>query len=180
MNAENKPGGGHMLVARLCCCLGLLLLAEQSLTYYPMMPPLVASHFAISGAANAFMPKALFFGFMWVVYGIVFTYALLGTRLFPKRVKIIADKEFWLAPDRREETLAVYQKHVAWEGALALGFLYLVVGSVVDANLHGGGTLDVRTFLPVLVAFISLILLLRLRLRAAFARRRRGIESVQG
>ena len=140
------------------CAVGLAVLGWQSHRYYAAMPPWVASHFALSGQADGFLPKGVFFELMWVIYVIVFAYALFGTRLGLRPARFVPEPSYWLAPERRDQTLRWCQAHAAWEGVMTFIFLYAVVEFVADANLAKGGTLAVRPFLAVLFAFIAAIL----------------------
>jgi hypothetical protein len=73
------------------------------------LPNLVASHFGAEGAANGFMPRSFYIGFMLVVIIglpallVVVTWFALGSS--SARINL-PNRDYWLAPERRTETLA--------------------------------------------------------------------------
>ncbi|MBI3554494.1 MAG: hypothetical protein HY077_18510 [Elusimicrobia bacterium] len=159
-----------MTLPAILCATGMLLLGWQTFHFYPLFPAHIASHFALSGKPNAEMPKAVFFGFMWGIYLIVFLYSLFATKVFPERdAKRLPDSDYWLAPERREQTVGAVQTHLAWEGAFTMVFLYLMLEFVADANLRTG-RLDVRSFTAILVGFIVLVLGSRWNFKRGFKR----------
>jgi hypothetical protein len=64
-------------------------------------------------------------------------------------------KDFWLSPDRREDTLAYIRVWTAWLGCALLAFLLFVMELVFRANLHGPPQLNMAAFVPALLAFVA-------------------------
>ncbi len=101
------------------------------------LPALVASHFGGGGAANGFMPRGPYIGFMLVV--VVLVPALVG--LLPSRafraegVRInLPNAAYWLAPERRDATIASLSSQMRRFATLLLGFLCYAHGLVIQAN----------------------------------------------
>lgn len=117
---------------------------------YRAFPDVVASHFALNGAANGLMTKPVFFGFFAVIGLIVLVYALFPARLLPARAA-------------RAPSVEAFERHCAVEGLWTMIFLTILVELLADANLRRGGSLDNAAFIPVLFGFIALILGLRWR-----------------
>jgi hypothetical protein len=101
------------------------------------MPSLVASHFGASGAANGFMPRAFYIGFM-----IAFVIGLPALLVFvswhtigSSKARInLPNRAYWLALERRAETIAFLRVGILWFGVLLVAFLCYVHWLVVLAN----------------------------------------------
>src|SRR2546425_908938 len=89
-----------------------VLLAAIGLLYfsflYPQLPDPMASHFNASGAATAWMPKSGFFMLIAVVTLAasvpVFLVPMSMAKLPNDKINL-PNKEYWLAPERRIETM---------------------------------------------------------------------------
>ena len=108
--------------------------------YYPQLPESLASHFDVSGKADNWSGKDVFF----LVYaGIVALMALLflGTRfLMPKlpgTLVSLPNKEYWLAPERKEETYSYLSTQLTWFGCASLAFLIGCMHLCIEANVTG-------------------------------------------
>ncbi len=100
------------------------------------MPPTVASHFAAGGAANGFMPREVYVKFMlWLVVGLpLLMSVLMGiTGRIPVRYINLPNRDYWLAPERVDETLAYLRGQGGTMGVLLCGFLCFVHW-LVEAN----------------------------------------------
>lgn len=101
------------------------------------LPDVVASHFIAGGAANGFMARREYVGFMLslVLAVPVLIYALgwLGGRI-PARLVNLPNKQYWFAPERRAATLASLGKFGVWAGYATLALLCAVHWLVVQAN----------------------------------------------
>ena len=139
------------------------------------LPPVVASHFGLGGAANGFSGKdayrALMLATVLGVPGLIASSGLL-VRLFPPRLINLPNKQYWLAPERFEASLeSLTSLFIALAAALAV-FLGYVHWLVVRANAVQPPHFDEAALfagLAVLGAFIAawLILLYRRFGRAA-------------
>lgn len=123
------------------------------------LPERVASHFDAAGMPNGWMPRE---GFLALQAGILALMVLLFVLLprtiawLPVGFVNLPHREHWLAPERREETMATIE---LWMGALGL----LVVVSIaifeelaVQANLPGGpGRLSMLPFWLTLFAVLA-------------------------
>jgi len=124
---------------------------------YPLLPDVMASHFGPSGAPNGWMPKSMFF----LVYA--FTVALGVVVVFvPARAVAKApvssinlpNKEYWLAPERRAETVAFFERSFAWFGSILLLLVTMVLDFACTANFQTPPVLPVRTVIPCIVLFV--------------------------
>jgi uncharacterized membrane protein len=103
------------------------------------LPPVVASHFTAGGAANAFMPRATYLRFtVALLVGlpllIVFFSSL--TTILPARFINLPSREYWLAPERKADTLAYLRQHGTRFGIILAIFICFVHWLVVQANAH--------------------------------------------
>jgi uncharacterized membrane protein len=141
--------------------LGLLGLAFLRFAQrYAHLPSVVASHFGAGGRPNGWMNKQDFLWMSLVMVGVAtivgFIAPLLVERLPPSLINL-PNKEYWLAPERRAETLATFGKWMEWFGSGLIGFFTYVYELVFDANIEHRG-LSEGPFLIGLVLFMGFAL----------------------
>ena len=125
------------------------------------LPSVVASHFAGSGTANGFMPhRAYLILMLTLVVGlpsllIVLTWWSLGSS--NARINL-PNKDYWLAPERKTETVSYLRAGVLWFGTLLLAFLCYAHWLVVLANSHQPAKLENYWFIGGLVIFFATLL----------------------
>lgn len=128
MSRRQIPRPFLLLIA---CAAAFLWLTSQSL------PEVVGSHFDASGAADGFMPRRLYVGFMLVVV-VVLPLLLVIVQSFvlgsPGARINLPNREYWLAPERRTETLDFLRQHLAHFGSMLVVFLCYAHWLVVRAN----------------------------------------------
>ncbi|HEY7680451.1 MAG TPA: DUF1648 domain-containing protein [Terriglobia bacterium] len=138
----------------------LAAIALQSLYYYPQLPDTVASHFGGAGQPNGWSYKAVFF---WTYLGMVFLMVLVFyglpvvCRKFPSASLNVPHKEYYLAPERRAETLAAFTPRLHWMGNATVGFQLGVFQLAIEANLPGQRGLPLTSFLVLLGAFLAFV-----------------------
>jgi hypothetical protein len=121
------------------------------------LPALVASHFGASGAVNAFMPRDYYVRFF-----LVFTILVPLVVVFVPRIAVgtpgarinIPNREYWLAPQRRAETVEFLQDQFTRFGLTLLVFLCYVHWLVLRANQNTPPNLPAGLFWGGLVAFL--------------------------
>ncbi len=121
---------------KLCLALAVLALA-QAAYYYPRLPDPVASHFDGAGQPNAWSSPGGFFAVMaGVVMLNLLVFVVLAHFIAAGRLGLrLPNREHWLAPARREQTLAVLANFLGWFGVASLLLAVVVVQMVVEANL---------------------------------------------
>jgi hypothetical protein len=122
------------------------------------LPERVASHFGGDGYADGYMTRdgyRQFMLFFVVVFPLVLT-GLIGwlPRRFPRAINI-PNRDYWLAPSRREESLAFLARHALWFGCMLVVFLAGVHWLVVRANTVNPPRLANGPFLAMLVVFLA-------------------------
>jgi uncharacterized membrane protein len=154
-----------------------VLLAAAGLIYfsllYPQLPDPMASHFNASGAATAWMPKSGFF--MLIV--IVTLASAVPVFLVPRSMAKLSNdkinlpnKEYWLAPERRSETMQYLGIQMGWFGCALLALLLCGLYNAVAANFRPDHHFDSGSFYVVLGAFLAFIIVWLVRLLSYFAR----------
>lgn len=129
----------------------------QGFYAFPMMPERMASHFGPSGAANGWMMKAQFF----IVYAITLLPAFVVEFWVSRKVAKtpsarinLPNKEFWLAPERRADTLAYFEMFFAWYGCAVLLLVVFVMGLAMRANLNPPAHLAMGPTIGAIAAFV--------------------------
>ena len=123
------------------------------------LPPVVASHFDGGGAANGFMSRQFYIWFMLAfVVGIPLLLVVLpNLALRHTRIPFnLPNRDFWLAPDRRQETVEFLCRHNARFGILLTVFLCYVHWLVIRANAVAPPTLSSAMFIVGLTVFALL------------------------
>lgn len=153
-----------------------LLAAVQYAYYAPRLPEIIASHFNRSGSVNAWQTKAAFFTTEILMVALAAALGFGVPRIIaamPASLINLPNKNFWLAPERREETIGYLQMHMAWFGCALLAFLLFVMQLVFRANLQQPPQLDNASFIAALVAFLAFAAISTIRLLNHFARPQR-------
>jgi uncharacterized membrane protein len=131
MNKRWLPLGLSIaLVARQIVRLGLA---------YDALPARMATHFDLAGTPNGFQLKA---SFAWIsVLLCVFMcalFALLPSIMarVPVRLFNMPNKDYWLAPERRADTLARMSALTDWLGFATVGLLVVLFELIIRCNLE--------------------------------------------
>ena len=135
----------------------ILAAMVQCIHDFPLLPDRLASHFGPSGAANGWMTKSQFF----ITYAVVLLPALFVEFWLHRKVantpegKLrLPNKEYWLAPERRADTIAYFQSFFAWYGCAFLFIEVFAMGLAMRANLNDPPLLPTGPVVTVLFGFI--------------------------
>jgi uncharacterized membrane protein len=149
--------------------LGLGLFAASSVGFaWHRLPLRMASHFDGRGRPDGYMSREAFFSQLAVVGGGTVVLLLLIPallRFVPSRAINMPHRDYWLAPERRAQTL---ERIAIWGGwfAIATGALLVVVleltlrANVAGTNLDGTAA-NIGIGLYVVGTLISLVRLIR-------------------
>ena len=120
------------LAGGLIACAGALVLATSA-----GLPPVVASHFAADGRANGWMSREAY-AWMMATMSLVTPCAVwAGAAWLPRRWPRLVNlphRDYWLAPERREATLAWLGRLGLWLGLLSAALIAAIHVEVVLAN----------------------------------------------
>jgi uncharacterized membrane protein len=130
----------------------------QCIHDFPLLPQRMASHFAASGAANGWMTKSQFL----IVYAIVLLPALfVEFRLHrkiattPEKNLNLPNRQYWLAPERRDKTFAYFEMFCAWFGCAFLLVEVCAMGLAMRANFQGPPRMPTAPIASLLVGFAT-------------------------
>lgn len=101
------------------------------------LPPTVASHFGASGIATGSMPRSMYVRFtlgfvvgLPLLLAVISRFALAG----PNARINLPNRDYWLAPERRDQTISYLRTHLARFSVVLVVFLCYVHWLVVRAN----------------------------------------------
>lgn len=134
-----------MMIFYRCLFYGLAAIALlQSAFYYPQLPAVVASHFDGDGFANGWSSRNVFFTiYLGVVALLIGVFAVLP-RWFGERGKLqlnLPNRDYWLAPERRRQTLDFFQRQMLILGIAHLALAIYTIQLAIIANLQQAGRL---------------------------------------
>lgn len=129
----------------------------QILHYYPLLPERMASHFDGSGRPDGFQSSRGFAGLSASI--LVMTVVIFGglgalLRRIPSKWFNLPNRDFWLAPERREETIGRISTRMEWFGAASLALYLYVIQMVVETNLTPSPALDSQKMFLVLGLYL--------------------------
>jgi uncharacterized membrane protein len=135
----------------------ILVGIAQCVHDFPLLPDRIASHFGPSGMPNGWMTKTQFL----ITYAVVLFPALFVEFWLHRKVantpqgKLrLPNKEYWLAPERRAETIAYFQSFFAWYGCAFLFVEVFAMSLAMRANLSDPPVLSVVPIISLICGFI--------------------------
>jgi len=123
----------------------LLLCIGHAVYYYPLLPDRVASHFGASGLPDAWSGKESFVKIYLIVVAVIallFPGIGLILRKTPASLMNLPNKDYWLSPERREETIAVLSRQFLWFGSATLLLLLDIFHQSFRVHLGKAQALD--------------------------------------
>jgi uncharacterized membrane protein len=145
----------------------------QARNFAAAMPGVMATHFGASGSANGWQTKGQFFVVEIVMLGVClligFGIPFIISKAPPSLINL-PNKEFWLAPVRRDHTISVMRIQMAWFACALLTFLIVVNQLVFNANQSVPRHLNGSQLTMALVAFLGFVAIWTLRLIGYFSK----------
>ena len=129
----------------------------QSIYFYPLLPPIVGSHFDAAGKVNGTSSKLVYFigYFVSLAFTSSFTLVLpLVFKYFPTSVINLPHREYWLSGDRREESLKFLNVHFSWFGVATMLLMVIIFHITFLANLSQITELNSLLFWVLLGVFL--------------------------
>lgn len=123
--------GGIVFALLVACGVAFIWLTSSSL------PGTVASHFQGDGYANGFIQRAAYIRFMLAfVLGLPLLLAAVSRFAFgnPDARINLPNRDYWLAPERKAETVSYLRRHLTRFNSVLVVFLCYVHWLVVRAN----------------------------------------------
>lgn len=118
--------------------------------YYPRLPDTVASHFGSSGQANDWSSKRTYTAMILAIAGVL-ALSFLGIglllRRLPSHMINFPNRDYWLAPQRRDEAIGALVQLLHWFGVATLALLIAMNQLVFNANLRPPANLSSASWL---------------------------------
>jgi uncharacterized membrane protein len=124
------------------------------------LPERVASHFGPDGVANGFMPREMYLAFMIGLGVGLPTLVALAVGISVRhasRFINIPNREYWLAPARREATTAYLAAHTSWLAIGLAAFAVAVHLLVIRANRLNPPRLDTDVLIALLAVLAAVL-----------------------
>lgn len=121
------------------------------------LPERVAIHFGLDGRANGWADRqqaTLMFETL-IVVPVIFLLLALAMEIMPAGAFNLPNRDYWLAPERRAQTVAVISRMVLWIGCLMVLFLAGIFGLTMEANHLTPPHLPMNLFLAPLIGFLA-------------------------
>lgn len=152
---ERMPSPQKRGLSAVLWCLPFVALAHIA-WYYPQLPDRMASHFGPSGEADGWMSKlgfAIAYLSFTAVYTVLFGSMRLLLRKTPTELINLPNREYWLAPERREATILAMSRQLTLFGIAIGAFFIAVMQTIFLTNLGGSAQLS-SLFFVYLVVFL--------------------------
>jgi uncharacterized membrane protein len=151
----------------------ILVCVIETTRLWSIAPAQMAAHFDIQGNPDRFVPKGQFFWFQIQTALIVIGVGILPQVLFlilPVELINLPNREYWLAPERRDATV----ERLSSFGAMLFGVILLVIQAgfelAVSANLRTPIVFDAQLMIPIMIASFIVIGLMLFWLTKSFQR----------
>jgi Protein of unknown function (DUF1648) len=150
---------GPVIRPRSLAILGVLALMGTLFVLFTIgeLPERVASHFGSDDDPDGWMTRN---GYLFFILSFVLVYpVLIGfligflPRVRPEWVNF-PNRDYWLAPERRDDSLEFLSAHGYWFSCLLLVLVVGIHWAVLVANGSDPPTLPIRIFAPLLTGFI--------------------------
>jgi hypothetical protein len=137
------------------------------------LPDPVATNFGASGAAGGKMSRAGYRLFMLALMIGVPLAAIVAVAWLPGRASKrarIPHREYWFAPERRDQTLAFLRVQGGWFGCLLAAFFAGMHWIILQANAVAPARLPLGPFFAFMLLFTAAIIVLGVRMHLRFRR----------
>lgn len=127
------------IVSRLIFLFILLLCLAEIAYFGPKLPDTVASHFDAKGQPDGWSSRTSFLivygaGILGIILCFVGPFWLI--QKLPVSLVNIPNKDYWLAPERKKETMAYLSEQLLLLGSATLLLVFLLFHFVIQANLE--------------------------------------------
>ena len=145
----------------------LVLGLAQFAWYYPQLPDQVATHFNSEGLPDAWGDKGSFLFSLLLAYLVVVVAVLPWPWIInrvPHSLLNLPRKDYWLAPERSETTMANLKEQLHWFNVATVAFMGWVFNLILQANLKEKPTFDGDIFLWGLGAYLLFVTIWTVRI----------------
>ena len=160
---------------RISFAVAILISVLEAIWFYPVIPGRMAVHFNALGVADDWGPKQPFFiclGVVFSVIAIIFGAFILFLLRLPDSLINLPNKDYWLAPVRRQETMDRITDQMFFFGAMSIFLLDGISFLCFRANLMPVPAMPVILLWGMLGGFILLNLIWTIYMIRSFRRPR--------
>jgi uncharacterized membrane protein len=166
MNMNNRKSAIVVFVLLCVACV------VHALYYYPRLPAEVAHHFGASGQPDAWGSKMQFL-MVYLVTVAVMAASFLGLGLampkIPNSIINLPNKDYWLAPERRQQTLDYMLPRLLWFGSITMVLLIDVFQQ--SFQVHLGEAIRLNHIWLSLGAYVAVITVWGIAIYSKFRKR---------
>ena len=144
---------------RLLFACAIIIAIMEAIYFYPRIPDRMAIHFNATGTADGWGPKLQFFetfGLIFNMIALLFWGLPLLLRRVPDSMINLPNKDYWLAPERKQQTLDRIVNQLLGFGAMTLLLLDAVFYLCLRANLADKPALSADWMWGLLIVFITI------------------------
>lgn len=126
-----------------------------------LLPERVAIHFGLGGQADRWTDRSQTASFFEILTVVPAIFVLLGIvmHLLPAGAFNLPHRDYWLAPERRAQTVEVICRQLNWMGCLMVLFLAGIYWLTILANRATPPRLPMNLFLLLVGAFLGATIL---------------------
>lgn len=159
------------IIPRLLFALALVVVPALVYATSAGLPEQVATHFGLGGVPNGWMPRTGYVAFILAFTTLLPLVVVATSGLVPSLTmssRMVGNRDYWLAPPRREATLGFLASHACWMGIVLTLFLGGVHLLVVQANARTPPQLAQAPLFVLLAALLVAIALWVIALKLRF------------
>jgi uncharacterized membrane protein len=174
--ATNMRESGDRKVGEKLFWLLVLAAAFHMIYYYPLLPERVASHFDGYGRPNGWSSRDAFIAiYAFVMLLMAVLYAGIGYALprLPDSLINLPNKDYWFAPERKAEAMAVIKQDMAVFFSATLIFLIGTMHLTIRVNVGRSETLGDWFFL-LLFSYLVFVIVWSIGLIKKFSVKKTG------
>ncbi len=142
------------------------------IVYWPQLPARMATHFGKDGTPNDWMNKSIATTVNCALVVVIpLFFIAIGSLLrgLPTTLINIPNREFWFAPERREQSIQWISTTMSWFGA-AIALFVVVINHLTFVANRDGESLNSAAFLTALGLFLAAALALVVTVTIRFRR----------
>ena len=137
------------------------------------LPEVVATHFGADNRPNGWMTRSGYLLFTFALSAGVSALVIFGVGFLPRirpQWTNIPRRDYWLALERREESLSFLAAHACWLACLMVLFIAGIHGRILLAHQSQPPLLPMMPFLALLGGFLSGVALWTVKIYRRFPR----------
>lgn len=143
-----------------------LVAAVRVYMVWDRLPPVMASHFGASGIPDRWMPRGSFFAMLAAIkigLPLVFLFSGSWLRLIPTNLINMPNRDYWLTPERKDESMRKLGSFMAWYGLMLAVFMGFVLELTIRSNLHRAPLNSIAMFVGLACLFaVSIAMIVRM------------------